>query len=84
VGDKNQGRGDYLPSVRAGGSLQAFVYSKLSELWMRAVGSHFVLSNFYSLLPASSKSKEQASSELSKLDDSVQMGAISSRMAFWK
>eukprot|EP00980_Cylindrotheca_fusiformis_P029486 scaffold23481_cov203-Cylindrotheca_fusiformis.AAC.1 len=64
------------PSVGPGGSLQAFVYSTVSELWMRVADSRFVLSDFYSSLPLSSKSKKPRG-ELSKLDDAVRMGATS-------
>jgi protein HIRA/HIR1 len=65
-----------VPSVGAGGSLQAFVYSTVSELWMRVADSRFVLSDFYSSLPLSSRSKKPRG-ELSKLDDAVRMGATS-------
>ena len=78
--DESRGRGNTAPSVGAGGSLQAFVYSEMSELWMRVADSRFVLSDFYSTLPTTSKAKKAAGGELSKLDDSVRMGAISSTL----
>lgn len=78
--DETSGRFNSAPSVGAGGSLQAFVYSELSDLWMRMADSRFVLSDFYSTLPTSSKSKKETVGELSKLDDSVRMGAISSTL----
>jgi hypothetical protein len=40
-----------------GGSLQAFVYDRPSELWMRISDSRFVLSDFYSSPFARSKSQ---------------------------
>lgn len=76
MGEENAGGSRNLPSVGAGGSLQAFVYSKVSELWMRVADSRFVLSDFYSHLPLSRKSKKPRG-ELSKLDDFVLMGATS-------
>lgn len=78
--EENRGRGNSAPSVGAGGSLQAFVYSEMSELWMRVADSRFILSHFYSTLPTLSKSKKAAKGELGKLDDSVRMGAISSSL----
>jgi protein HIRA/HIR1 len=58
-----------------GGSLQAFVYDRPSELWMRISDSRFVLSDFYSSLPsARSKSK----GVLSRMDDAVRLGALES------
>lgn len=80
TGEDNRGRGNNTPSVGAGGSLQAFVYNDMSELWMRVADSRFVLSDFYSTLPTSSKTKKATGGELSKLDDSVRMGAISSTL----
>mmetsp|Transcript_21823 Transcript_21823/g.53963 ORF Transcript_21823/g.53963 Transcript_21823/m.53963 type:complete len:1225 (-) Transcript_21823:17-3691(-) len=68
-----------LPSVGAGGSLQAFVYSEASELWMRVADGRFVLSDFYSTLPLSKRAKN-ATGELSKLEDAVRMGATSSTL----
>jgi protein HIRA/HIR1 len=68
------------PSVGAGGSLQAFVYDSASELWMRVADSRFVLSDFYSTLPSLSKAKKFTIGELSKLDDSVRLGATSSSL----
>lgn len=71
--------GKSSPSVGAGGSLQAFAYSESSDLWMRVADSRFVLSDFYSSLPLSSKSKNPRG-ELCKLDDAVRMGATSSTL----
>lgn len=68
-----------VPSVGAGGSLQAFVYSEASELWMRVADGRFVLSDFYTTLPLSKQSKN-TKGELSKLEDAVRMGASSSTL----
>jgi protein HIRA/HIR1 len=59
----------------AGGSLQAFVYDRPSELWMRISDSRFVLSDFYSSLPSS---RSQAQGVLSKMDDAVRLGSLES------
>eukprot|EP00934_Nitzschia_sp_Nitz4_P006671 Nitzschia sp. Nitz4//scaffold11_size288233//211357//214878//NITZ4_000801-RA/size288233-processed-gene-0.182-mRNA-1//1//CDS//3329534155//6661//frame0 len=67
-----------MTSSGAGGSLQAFVYDRLSELWMRVADSRFVLSDFYKSLPT--LSKRPVSGELTKLDDLVRLGATSSSM----
>lgn len=84
-------RGDQQAAVGAGGSLQGFVYDLPSELWMRVADSRFVLSDFYNTLPLSStrlaatnSSKKSlsppSSGELTKLADSVLMGASSSTL----
>lgn len=73
-------RSNNSPSVGAGGSLQAFVYDSASELWMRVADSRFVLSDFYSTLPSLSKAKKITNGELSKLDDSVRLGATCSSL----
>lgn len=62
AGDDNRGRGKVDPSVGAGGSLQAFVYNQMSELWMRVADSRFVLSDFYSNLPSSHRSQKRKAS----------------------
>jgi protein HIRA/HIR1 len=67
------------PSAGAGGSLQAFVYDPIAELWMRVADSRFLLSDFYSILP-SLKAKEKAYGELSKLEDAVRLGATASTL----
>ena len=79
-GEDNVNTGNNTKSVGAGGSIQAFVYNEMSELWMRVADSRFVLSDFYSTLPTKSKSKKVASGELSKLDDTVRLGATSSTL----
>jgi len=82
-GGGGAGRGtNQSPSVGAGGSLQGFIYDRESDLWMRVADSRFVLSDFYNTLPSFSSSKKAASpkGELSKLDDSVRMGATSSTL----
>ena len=82
-GGGGAGRGaNQSPSVGAGGSLQGFIYDCESDLWMRVADSRFVLSDFYNTLPSFSSSKKAASpkGELSKLDDSVRMGATSSTL----
>jgi len=66
-------------SVGVGGSLQAFMYDPLAELWMRVADSRFILSDFYSVLP-SVNSKQQSSGELSKLEDSVRLGSAASTL----
>ena len=58
-----------------GGALQAFVYDRGLELWLRTSDSRFLLSDFYSTLP-SSNSKYRG--ELSKMDDAVRTGASAS------
>ena len=74
------------PSVGAGGSLQGFLYDRESDLWMRVADSRFVLSDFYNTLPSFSSSLSQTAlstssrGELSKLDDSVRMGATASTL----
>ncbi|KAI2501187.1 TUP1-like enhancer of split [Fragilaria crotonensis] len=60
-----------------GGSLQAFVYDRGLELWVRISDSRFLLSDFYSTLP-SSNSKHRG--ELSKMDDAVRTGASASSL----
>ena len=88
-GTDEGGAANQSPSVGAGGSLQGFIYDRESELWMRVADSRFVLSDFYNTLPSlssssSSSSKSSSSSaqkgELTKLDDSVRMGATSSTL----
>ncbi len=78
--DDNRSLSKNDASVGAGGSMQGFVYDSVSDLWMRVADSRFVLSDFYSTLPSSSKRKGGASGELSKLDDSVRLGATSSTL----
>lgn len=80
IQDENRNHPNNNPSVGAGGSLQAFVYDSMSELWMRVADSRFVLSDFYSTLPGLSKAKRAPNGELSKLDDSVRLGATSSSL----
>ena len=55
----------------AGGTLQAFLYDRLSELWMRISDSRFVLSDFYSALPSRSEK-----GTLSRIDDAVRLGTV--------
>ena len=61
----------------AGGSLQAFVYDRASELWLRVSDSRFVLSDFYSALPSS---RTTAKGVLSKMDDAVRLGSLQSSL----
>jgi protein HIRA/HIR1 len=88
---RNNGLNMSDPAVGAGGSLQAFVYNELAELWMRVSDSRFVLSDFYSTLPSSisSSSKKKKSNEksivtppgeLAGYDDTVRMGAAASNL----
>jgi protein HIRA/HIR1 len=60
-----------------GGSLQAFVYDKKSELWFRVSDSRFVLSDFYSALPSSTSASLGA---LSRMDDAVRLGSLQSSL----
>ncbi|KAL3913858.1 MAG: hypothetical protein SGARI_000441, partial [Bacillariaceae sp.] len=83
-----RGRGghgsDRAPSLGAGGSIQGFVYDRLSELWIRVSDSRFLLSDFYSTLPSTALSMRSKSAppagELTKMDDAVRMGAIASTL----
>jgi protein HIRA/HIR1 len=61
----------------AGGALQAFVYDRASELWLRIADSRFVLSDFYSALPSSSTI---GGGILSKMDDAVRLGSLQSSL----
>lgn len=61
-----------------GGSLQAFVYDRASELWLRISDSRFVLSDFYCALPSSTKPSGRA--VLSKMDDAVRLGSLQSSL----
>jgi protein HIRA/HIR1 len=58
-----------------GGSLQAFVYNRSAELWMRVSDSRFILSDFYSYLPSRNRT-----GALSKWDDLVRMGSLNSQL----
>ena len=78
--DNGAGRSSSQPSVGAGGSLQAFVYNEPAEIWMRVADSRFVLSDFYSTLPVSSKAPSGKNLELCALEDSVRMGNLSSSL----
>jgi len=60
------------PSVGVGGSLQAFVYNRAMELWVRVSDSRFILSDFYSTLPTMNGVKQGA---LSNVDDMVRSGS---------
>jgi protein HIRA/HIR1 len=61
-----------------GGSLQAFVYDKQAELWMRMSDSRFILSDFYSAVPSSARASSHGA--LSKLDDTVRIGCLQSSL----
>jgi protein HIRA/HIR1 len=58
-----------------GGSLQAFVYDRSAELWLRVSDSLFVLSDFYTCLPSS---RAGTRGPLSQVDDAVKMGSLHS------
>jgi protein HIRA/HIR1 len=62
----------------SGGSLQAFVYDRQMELWIRVSDSRFSLSDFYSSRPSL---KAGTTAVLSQIDDSTRMeaSAFSSR-----
>lgn len=60
-----------------GGSLQAFVYNRNAELWLRVSDSRFVLSDFYSALPSS---KLGSRGVLSRMDDAVRIGSLQSSL----
>jgi TUP1-like enhancer of split/HIRA B motif len=74
-----------------GGSLQAFVYEKGCESWMRISDSRFLLSDYYSNLPSNHllfKKKKGTNTQsnnttgtedvMSKLDDTVRLGSMQS------
>jgi protein HIRA/HIR1 len=63
------------PSVGVGGDLQAFVYNRSMELWMRVADSRFMLSDFYSTLP---NTKTSHTGVLSKMEDAVRSGSVMS------
>jgi len=66
------GTGVVMESV--GGSLQAFVYDRQSELWLRVSDSRFVLSDFFTGLPSNAKGA------LGRLDDAVRTGSLQSAL----
>ena len=68
----NSNRGVTLEN--AGGSVQAFLYDKPSELWIRASDSRFLLSDFHYGLPP----KTLRRGPLSRLEDAVRMGSLNS------
>ncbi|CAB9497994.1 Protein HIR1 [Seminavis robusta] len=59
------------------GAIQAFVYNLPLEMWLRISDGRFVLSDFYTSLPAS---KSVSSGTLSQLDDAVRIGALDSTL----
>jgi len=61
--------------ISPGGSLQAFVYDKNTELWMRVSDSRFVLSDFYTTLPSN---EARSRGTLAKIDDACKIGAAAS------
>ena len=63
------------PSVGVGGGLQAFVYDRSLELWMRVADSRFILSDFYSTLPAT-----KSGGVLYKMEDAVRSGSVMSSL----
>jgi protein HIRA/HIR1 len=63
------------PSVGVGGGLQAFVYDRSMELWMRVADSRFMLSDFYSTLP---NTKSSPTGVLFKMEDAVRSGSVMS------
>ena len=76
--DSSNGRslgGNTKPQSGVGGSLQAFVYDRPSELWLNVSDSRFVLSDFYSALPTPRKSVR---GPLSQLEDAVKIGSLRS------
>merc|ERR1712232_549660 len=73
------GNGVSRNGAGVGGPIQAFSYDRSSELWIKVSDSRFVLSDFYSSLPAFGKSKSK-SGELSRLDSMVSMGALESSL----
>jgi len=58
-----------------GGSLQAFLYDRSLELWMRMADSRFVLSDFYSILPSVRTASRKG--DLAGMDDAVRGGSSS-------
>ena len=69
--------GNVSNPVNPGGSIQAFVYDRALELWVRISDSRFILSDFYSTLPSSNS---KCRGELSKMDDAVRNGAFASSL----
>lgn len=63
-----------------GGSVQAFVYDRKAELWLRVSDSRFMLSDFYSALPIASRSTEDSQKMLSTVDDAVRIGSLQSSL----
>ena len=70
--ESRQRSGNATYPISPGGSLQAFVYDRAMELWMRISDSRFILSDLYSTLPSS---KSKCRGVLSKMDDAVRSGA---------
>mmetsp|Transcript_13531 Transcript_13531/g.15045 ORF Transcript_13531/g.15045 Transcript_13531/m.15045 type:complete len:1161 (-) Transcript_13531:724-4206(-) len=62
-------------AISPGGSLQAFIYDRDMELWMRVSDSRFVLSDLYTTLPSNQGRPRGA---LAKIDDSIRVGAAAS------
>jgi len=69
------GSGHAPQPISPGGSLQAFVYDRDTELWMRVSDSRFVLSDFYTTLPSN---QARPRGTLAKIDDACKIGAAAS------
>jgi protein HIRA/HIR1 len=67
--------GNTLRHANTGGPLQAFVYDRAMELWLRISDNRFVFSDFYSFLPSTNPSTRGA---LSMIDDFVRSTAMTS------
>jgi protein HIRA/HIR1 len=65
-----------IASVGVGGALQAFVYHREMELWLRVSDSRFLLSDFYSTLPT----KLSGAEVLGTMDNAVKSGAVMSSL----
>jgi protein HIRA/HIR1 len=77
-GQENRQRsGNVTYPINPGGSIQAFVYDRSMELWMRISDSRFILSDFYSTLPSGNSKYHGA---LSRMDDAVRSGAAASSL----
>jgi protein HIRA/HIR1 len=76
VGTGSNGGAKHRGGVGVGGSLQAFLYDKASELWLRMADSRFALSDFFTTVP----STDQKSSFLAKAEDSVKFGSVQSTL----
>jgi protein HIRA/HIR1 len=74
-------------SVGVGGALQAYLYQTTTQLWLRISDSRFVLSHFHTPFPMSGngsgpEGKGDESSEMTRLEEMVRLGAFESGLHF--